>query len=89
VLKQSDDLLQSVDLLLSDVVLPSGMNGADIAVRLKEKSEHLKVLLMTGYADQEILISATSDKQFDLLQKPFEIQELAQKVHEVLSSDVS
>ena len=83
----SDDNLQNVDLLLSDVVLPGGMNGADIAARLKEKNQDLKVLLITGYADQNILHSAMSEKQFDLLQKPFEFHELARKVNEILSGD--
>ncbi len=67
VLEQSEDIHQSVDLLLSDVVLPNGTNGVDITSQLKEKCRNLKVPLMTGYADQDILVPTVSDRRFELL----------------------
>ena len=65
------------DLLMSDVVLPGGLSGFDIARRMREIHPGLRVLFVSGYpdsaekAEKEREISGAS---FELLEKPFRKQ---------------
>ena len=70
-----------VDLLLTDVVLP-GENGRALAKRLKSEDADLKVLLVTGYAEQMGLGCAGEIEEF--LPKPFSTRALLQRVRQVL-----
>ncbi len=65
------------DVLLTDVVLPGGMNGVQLATAALERRPELRVLLMSGYAEQ-----ALEQKDFPalLLHKPFRRRELAEKL---------
>jgi PAS domain S-box-containing protein len=73
-----------IDLLLSDVVLPGGMSGPDLAVQAGLQDSDLKVLFMSGYADNAIRRSGLAGGDIELLRKPFEKQELARKVRAAL-----
>ena len=60
---------QPFDLILSDLVMPGGMNGLDLAQRVRSRWPALPVLLATGYSDQ----AARALKEgFPLISKPFE-----------------
>ncbi len=65
------------DLLLTDIVLPGSMNGVQLANTALEQRPGLRVLLMSGYAEE-----ALSEQDFpaDLLRKPFRRRELAEKL---------
>lgn len=69
-----------VELLLSDVVLP-GETGPAMARRLRREHPELKVLLVTGYAEQMGLLEG---KQEEFLAKPFSTEALLRKVRQVL-----
>ena len=73
-----------VDLLLTDVILPGGMDGAQLAVRAREVRPGLPVLFMSGYAHHSVLRQAEEVSGFDLLSKPFDSVSLALKVQEAL-----
>ncbi len=73
--------LQQIDLLLTDLVMPH-MGGAELSEKLLNKSEHLKVVLMSGYTDWEPSNSSLKDCIF--LQKPFTPDVLTRKVREAL-----
>ncbi|MEO6339912.1 MAG: ATP-binding protein [Caulobacteraceae bacterium] len=73
-----------IDLLFTDVVLPGGMTGADVAVQVRELRPSLKVLFTTGYARNAIIHHGRLDKGVQLLTKPFTFAELAEKVRDVL-----
>jgi len=75
-----------VNLLLSDIVLPGGQNGLEIAKTLKARDPSLRVLLMSGYADIEFLDDARKTSGYPILQKPFEMTDFARKVNEALLS---
>jgi two-component system cell cycle sensor histidine kinase/response regulator CckA len=75
--------LSRVDLLLSDVILP-GMNGKEIAVRLRREHPSLKVLFISGYAESVIGHHGVLPEATAFLQKPFSPAALARKVREVL-----
>lgn len=73
-----------VDLLFTDVVLPGGMSGAQVAARARELRPGLKVLFTTGYARNAIFHHGRLDKGVQLITKPFSFEELAAKVRDVL-----
>ncbi|WP_420144166.1 ATP-binding protein [Sphingobium sp.] len=73
-----------VDLLFTDVVLPGGMTGADLAAAARTHRPGLKTLFTTGYARDAIVHDGRLDAGIDLLTKPFGYRDLAAKVREVL-----
>jgi two-component system, NtrC family, sensor kinase len=76
------DLLErdgGVDLVFSDILMPGGMNGLELAEAVRGKYPKLAVLLTTGYS------SSAQDalrRGFDVLQKPFNIEALERALHE-------
>jgi PAS domain S-box-containing protein len=73
-----------VDLLFSDVVLPGGMTGAQVAEQARRLRPGLKVLFTTGYARNAIIHQGRLDKGVRLITKPFNAADLAMKVRDVL-----
>jgi CheY-like chemotaxis protein len=73
-----------VDLLFTDVVLPGGMTGAQVAARARELHPALKVLFTTGYARNAIVHQGRLDKGVQLITKPFSFNDLAAKMRNVL-----
>jgi CheY-like chemotaxis protein len=73
-----------VDLLFTDVVLPGGMTGAQVAAQAKAIRPSLKVLFTTGYARNSIIHHGRLDKGVQLIVKPFSFNELAAKIRDVL-----
>jgi PAS domain S-box-containing protein len=73
-----------VDLLFSDVVLPGGMTGAEVARQAREMRPGLRVLFTTGYARDAIVHHGRLDRGVKLITKPFGSAELAAKVRDVL-----
>jgi CheY-like chemotaxis protein len=73
-----------VDLLFTDVVLPGGLTGAQVAVQARELRPELKVLFTTGYARNAIIHHGRLDKGVQLITKPFSFIDLAGKVRDVL-----
>jgi PAS domain S-box-containing protein len=72
-----------IHLLLTDVIMP-GMNGHEVAKRVVSLRSNTKVLYMSGYAENAIGHNGTLDEGINLLQKPFTLQALKEKVREVL-----
>jgi two-component system cell cycle sensor histidine kinase/response regulator CckA len=75
------DYSGGIDLLLTDVVMP-GMSGPELVRVVRDRWPRVKVLFMSGYADDEI---EDLDPQAGFLQKPFTPSELTAKIGEVLS----
>jgi CheY-like chemotaxis protein len=73
-----------VDLLFTDVVLPSGMTGAQVAAQARELHPGLRVLFTTGYARNAIIHHGRLDQGVHLITKPFSFSELAAKIRDVL-----
>jgi PAS domain S-box-containing protein len=72
-----------IRLLITDVVLP-GMNGRDLAVRIRASNPGLKCLFMSGYTANVIAHKGVLEEGLCFLQKPFSLQVLAVKVREAL-----
>ena len=60
-----------VDLLLTDIVLPGGMNGRQLAEELTQKHPALAVLYTSGYSENAVIHHGRLDPGIELLQKPF------------------
>jgi PAS domain S-box-containing protein len=73
-----------LDLLITDVVMPQ-MNGRVLAERLLERQPGLRVLYMSGYTDDQVLVQGIAGGA-GFLQKPFTPDVLARKVREVLDA---
>ena len=73
-----------VDLLFTDVVLPGGMTGADLAREAQAMQPDLRVLFTTGYARNAIVHHGRLDEGVELLTKPFSYGALAARVREML-----
>lgn len=76
----------SLDLLFTDVVLPAGMTGAQVAAKARGLRPELKVLFTTGYARNAIVHQGRLDSGVQLITKPFNFTDLANKVRDVLDS---
>ncbi|HEV3036681.1 MAG TPA: PAS domain S-box protein [Candidatus Angelobacter sp.] len=76
-----------LDLVISDVVMPR-MNGREFADRLLEMRPNTKVLFVSGYADDVVLLAGISTLGTPYLQKPFSLKQLGHKVQELLAVEV-
>jgi signal transduction histidine kinase len=75
---------RSIDLLFTDVVLPDGLHGRNVADHAKRLHPTIKVLFTTGYTRNAIVHNGRLDAGVHLLSKPFTFRGLAEKVRKVL-----
>jgi signal transduction histidine kinase/CheY-like chemotaxis protein len=73
-----------VDVLFSDVVMPGGMNGAQLAVEARRLRPALKVLLTSGYAASVLTQDHGVPAHLDVLGKPYQREDLARKLRVVI-----
>ena len=75
-----------VDLLFTDVVMPGGVNGRQLADEARRRWPRLKVLFTTGYTRNAIVHHGRLDPGIHLIGKPFSFQELAAKIRSRLDA---
>jgi PAS domain S-box-containing protein len=75
---------QRIDLLITDVGLPGGMNGRQVADAARVLRKDLKVLFITGYAENAAVGNGHLDPGMEILAKPFAMSTLANKVREMI-----
>ena len=79
----------SVDVIVTDVIMP-GMNGPTMIDTLEkkypEKLSAIKVIFISGYAEDAFLDTYGTEREFNFLPKPFTLKQIASKIKEVLQS---
>jgi two-component system, cell cycle sensor histidine kinase and response regulator CckA len=79
----------SIDVVVTDVIMPQ-VRGLELAERVTEIHPDIRVIFMSGYSQDALVENQLlSERNMTLIQKPFEPEELAQKIRESLSRDFS
>ena len=76
----------AIDLLITDVGLPGGMNGRQIADAARSMRQGLKVLFVTGYAENAAVGNGYLEPGMGLITKPFNMTDLATKISDLMES---
>ena len=74
---------EHVDLILVDVMMPI-MNGLDLLQQVKDRDAEQLVIVMTGYADKEIILRALKARADDFIQKPINLLQLKTSIAQAL-----
>ena len=80
-------MLQSdarIDLLITDVGLPGGMNGRQVADAARRRRPDLKILFVTGYAENAAVGNGHLEPGMEVITKPFAMTDLANKITDML-----
>jgi CheY-like chemotaxis protein len=88
---QALDILKTnhdFDLIFSDVVMPGGVNGYDLAEKAIKFNPDIKVLLTSGFTSRTLIKEGQEKFKNNLLSKPYRKSELAQRVRIILDNEV-
>ena len=77
-----------IHLLITDVVMPQGMGGRQVAEALRVKHPEARVLFVSGYTDDAVVRHGVLEEKANFLQKPFTPASLAHKVRDVLDQSL-
>ncbi len=69
-----------IDILLSDVIMPGGINGLDLAKAARKRRPDIRVLFVSGYDRMSIAQATRYDDSLKLLNKPFSLTDLAREL---------
>jgi CheY-like chemotaxis protein len=73
-----------IDLLVTDVGLPNGLNGRQVADAARALRPDLKVLFITGYAENAVLSHGHLDAGMHIMTKPFAMDALATRIRDLI-----
>lgn len=76
-----------VDLLFTDIVMPGGMNGRQLADEAQRRRPGLKVLFTSGYTENAVVHQGRLDPGVQLISKPYRRDELARRLRTILDTD--
>ena len=72
-----------IDLVLSDIIMPDGITGLDLARSLRDRFPELPILLTTGYSSA---VQDAANERFPILPKPYRQSQLAETIFGLLRS---
>jgi CheY-like chemotaxis protein len=78
-----------IDLLVTDIFMPGGMNGVELANRVRQLTPRIKVLYSSGFASDALAEKSGTQVDGPLMHKPYHRSELAAAVRRVLSGDAA
>lgn len=80
-----EDIEHEIDLMISDVVMPE-MDGPALLGKVRERLPDLKVIFVSGYAEESVRQDIADDQSVDFLAKPYSLDQINSKVKEVLQA---
>jgi len=80
---------QKIDLLFSDIVMPGGINGVQLATEARRLQPSLKVLLTSGYTAAVLMDKHSLPKEFPVLGKPYRREQLAANLREIINGQAA
>ena len=78
-----DDIGDQIDLMISDVVMPE-MDGPTLLGKVRQRLPNLKVIFVSGYAEESVRQDIADDQSVEFLAKPYSLDQINSKVKEVL-----
>jgi two-component system cell cycle sensor histidine kinase/response regulator CckA len=81
-----DEIGDKVDLVISDVVMPE-MDGPTLLGHLRKRIPDVRVIFVSGYAEESVRKDIADDRSVEFLAKPYSLDQINSKVKEVLSAD--
>ena len=78
-----DEIDWQIDLMISDVVMPE-MDGPALLIKVREKMPDLKVIFVSGYAEENVRQDIADDTSVEFLPKPYSLDQINTKVKDVL-----
>ena len=78
-----------IDLLLSDVILPRGVNGRQLAEEILSRGPETKLLMVSGYAREELIATRALDPAAPFLSKPYLVADLSRLIARELGQTVA
>ncbi len=78
-----DELDYRIDLMISDVVMPE-MDGPTLLTKVRERMPSLKVIFVSGYAEESVRQDIADNKSVEFLPKPYSLDQINSKVKDVL-----
>ena len=76
----------AIDLVFTDLVMPGGLSGREVAIRARELRPGVKVLLTSGYAEELVHGDDLQREQLKVLRKPYQQTDLVAALREVLGN---
>jgi signal transduction histidine kinase/CheY-like chemotaxis protein len=76
----------AIAMLFSDVIMPGGMNGYELAQEARRRRPDLKILLTSGYTSQSMFNLPGDTEKPEMINKPFRMRELGIKLRQILES---
>ena len=73
-----------IDVLVTDVVMPKGMDGQALAQDVRRRHEGVEVVMISGYPREELVREGRIDEDALLLTKPFSLKELARTIGDLV-----
>jgi PAS domain S-box-containing protein len=80
---------EAVDLVFTDLIMPGGLSGRDVAIRAREIKPGIKVLLTSGYAEELVRGDDLQRENLRVLRKPYQQADLVNALREVLGDSSS
>lgn len=82
----AEEVNGQIDLLLTDVVMPS-MNGRELSQALVARYPDVRVLFMSAYTEDEVILQGVRVAEVNFINKPFSVEGLREKVRQVIAGE--
>ena len=82
-IEANGEMFGTFDLVITDLIMPK-VNGLQLCERLKKKANHIPILIISSFLTDEIVLALEVLGSPDVLEKPFSVEELLNRVRSIL-----